>query len=118
MRVGQFVWRVTSRQSLFAQLAEVVGIGQPIWRRELGVMLRVLLQLNVNAVRNNLRHRDRFFVTGKCGVHFLGRADIELIAVHPHPLLVIDGHVCAHTEQHIMSGGVFLIEIVRVVCRD
>ena len=87
---GGDVVAVAPRQPLFAQFAEVLRVGQVVRSRESRIVLRVLFQFDVHAIGDELRLLDRFLVAGKRRVHFFRRANEELIAVHPHSLLVVD----------------------------
>ena len=55
---------------------------------------------------------------GKHGGHFFRRLQVELIAVIPQPLGVVDRFAGADAQQHVMRLEVRVLKIVDVVGRD
>ena len=109
---------VASHKSFLAQFAKVFGIGLFIGWCEDGVMRRAEVEIDVDPIGNFLRARDGRHLIGKRGVHFLGCANEEFVARHPHPFFIAAQRARIHAQQHIMRGSIFPVEVMRVVRGD
>ena len=117
MRVGDAV-AVSPGHSLLANLPQVLDVGLAGGRHEDGKMPALEVEVDVDPVGDLLRAGDGVFHSRKGRVHFVGRADEELVALHLHPRLLIARRLRVHAQQHVVRRGVFPVEVVRVVRRD
>ena len=72
------------------------------------------LQLDIHAVGDLLAPPQGLFLAGKGGVHLLGAAEIELVAVHPHAVGVGAELARVHAQQHVLGLGVLAEHVMDV----
>ena len=72
------------------------------------------LQLQVDAVGDLLAAGDGVFQPGERGVHFLRAAQIELVALHPHPVRVGAELARVDAQQHVLRDGVLAANVMGV----
>ena len=71
-------------------------------------------QLQVNGVRDFLATSDRGFEALKVTVHLFGRSQVKLVAFHFHPRLIGAEFPHVDTQHHVLSFGVFAVDVVTV----
>ena len=77
---------VSPIHSLFAQFAEVLGIGFVLRRREDWEMPRTQIEVDINPLGNFLSSGDGIGMIGKGSVHLLRSTDEEFVVLHLHPV--------------------------------
>lgn len=102
-------------KALVAKLPEIcVAV---IARRQLkfGQMILSEGELQIAPLRNAAGIVHRIFVFAEQGLHLLLRAEIKIARLIAHPVLVGEELTGLNTQQHVVSLGILLAQIVCVV---
>ncbi len=71
--------------------------------------------MNFTALGNFLGALDGVAQVGEQGQHFRFAFDIHLVGAHAHAVFIVQGFSCLDANQHLLGGGVFLVQVVGVV---
>ena len=97
-----------------AQLPQVAGRGGVFRQAEDGEVPLAQLQLDVDAVGDLLAAAEGLLLAGKGGVHLLGAAEVELVALHLHAVGIAAELAGVHAQQHVLGLGVVAEDVMDV----
>ena len=98
-----------------AQLPQICGRVVSLRQLEFRQMVLAEGELHLAHLRDALRVGHRVRIPGEQCLHLLRGAQIEVLRLIPHPVLVIHGLACLDAQQHVVALGVLLAQIVGVV---
>ena len=88
------------------------------WQIEYREITFAKRQLQVDGVRNLLAASDGRFEALKILVHFFRRPQVKLVAFHFHSRLVGAEFPHVDAQHHVLSFGVFAIDVVAIAGCD
>ncbi len=104
-------------ESLQAELAEVLHIGEARRQLELRQMIGAEGKLHLAAVGDGLRLIQRLLKIGKELPHLLFAFQIKFVCFKFHPVRVVHCLLHLNAHQHILQPAVFPAEVVRIIGR-
>ena len=112
---GAVVIRVPGGKALFAQFPQVAVHGLPGRQREFRQEQMAEFQLHIAPPGDFQGVVQGFLVFREQGFHLFPALQVVGIVVEPHPLRIQVPGVGLDTQEDVLAGGVFLVDIVKVV---
>ena len=106
---------VAPGKAVRAELFEIGQRGVALRHLEFRQVVLAEGELQIAHLRDLPRVFDRAGVLGEKRLHLLRRAEVEVLRLVAHPVLVVHGLARLDAQQHIVRVGVRLRKIVRVV---
>ena len=116
--VFRLLGAVALREALFTQLPQIGGGVVPLRQLELRQVILAEGEVKPAAVSNALGVLHGVGITGEQLLHLLRGADVEILRLIAHTVLVVHGFSGLDAQQHVVALGVLLPEIVGVVGAD
>ena len=112
------VFAVACPEATLAQLPQIGGGVVPLRQLELRQVILAEGEVKPAAVGNTLGVLHGVGITGEQLLHLLRGADVEILRLIAHTVLIVHGFSGLDAQQHIVAFGVLLPEIVGVVGAD
>ena len=112
------VFAVACPEATLAQLPQIGGGVVPLRQLELRQVILAEGEVKPAAVGNTLGVLHGLGITGEQLLHLLRGADVEILRLIAHTVLIVHGFSGLDAQQHIVAFGVLLPEIVGVVGAD
>ena len=116
--VFRLLGAVALREALFTQLPQIGGGVVPLRQLELRQVILAEGEVKLAPVGNALGVLHGVGITGEQLLHLLRGADVEILRLIAHAVLVVHGFSGLDAQQHVVALGVLLPEIVGVIGAD